>query len=57
MLMRNTKKVHVLLKLPSGQVRVLRMFAKRNRTTLSEEIQRAVQHCMDLNRDCCLWVC
>ena len=52
------KRVHIVLKLTKGQLSVLRRTVKERHTTQSEEIQRAVDHCMDLNRDgdCCLWL-
>ena len=51
------KNIHVVLGLTEGQLRALRRSTKERCTTQSEEIQRAVDHCMDLNRDgdCCLW--
>ena len=51
------KRVHAVLELTEGQLSALRRSTKERRTTQSEEIQRAVDHCMDLDRsgDCCLW--
>ncbi len=52
------KRVHVVLKLTKGQLNALEWAIERRQTTQSEEIQRAVDHCMDINRDgdCCLWI-